>query len=599
MAEPAELTSATLCDKGLKHLAQGDLAEAERNLRAALSLDPSCARAVAGMGDLALQRGQAAAAFEFHDIAVGLDPQLISSGISLNVALLQQGRHDIAILNLRAITAKHPENALAHYWLGHALLQAGRSGEALDSLERGFDLWPDLIAEISFSIYGRLQVCDWAGWSQTRDFVEQAALAGRGVIDPMTMMALSDSPAAIQACARTYGTRGYPPAGPVCPSPHPPGERIRLAYLGADFHDHPVAHLFAGVLEAHHRQRFELTAFSYGPDRSDPVRARLRAGFDHFVDCRDWPVEDIVSDIVARKIDIAISMNGYTTDARPRILSFRPAPVQVNFQGYPGTLGVEYADYLIADRHVIPPGDEKFYDESIVRLPHTYQPTDNRADIAAKAPARAAEGLPDGKFVYMGYNAAHKVAPALFDRWMSILGQVPDSVLWIQGRNEQVVANLSREAAARGIDPARLVFARRVASRAEHLARHRLADLFLDTLPYNAHATASDALWAGLPVLTCRGNAFAGRVCAGLVESAGLPELVTETPDAYEALAVALGRDRPRLAALRAKAEATIPASPLFNTEGYTRALETAYEWMFQRSQAGLAPEAFDVDALY
>ncbi len=293
-------------------------------------------------------------------------------------------------------------------------------------------------------------------------------------------------------------------------------------------------------------------------------------------------------------MDIAIDLKGYTTDSRPGILRWRPCPVQVNYLGYPGTMGADYIDYLIADPVVIPPGSEPFYSERVVRLPDCYQPNDRQRRIAEATPGRREAGLPENGFVFCCFNNNYKLTPDVFSLWMRLLHRVGGSVLWLLEDNAAAAANLRREAAARGIDPSRLVFAPR-ADLPDHLARHRLADLFLDTLPVNAHTTASDALWAGLPVLTCVGEAFAGRVAASLLRAAGLPELVTGNLDDYEALALRLATRPEDLAALKRRLEANRLTCPLFDTDRYRRHLETAYATMWERAERGDAPQAFDV----
>jgi predicted O-linked N-acetylglucosamine transferase (SPINDLY family) len=374
-------------------------------------------------------------------------------------------------------------------------------------------------------------------------------------------------------------------------------EKTRIAYLSANFHEHAVAYLAAGLFEAHDRQRFEITAVSFGPAAQGGIRDRLERAFDRFVDVGGDSDEEVAQMLAAAEVDIAVDLTGHTADSRTGILAHRPAPVQVNFLGYPGTLGAEYIDYIIADRFVIPPGEDAFYSERVVRLPDSYQVNDAKRRIAEGTPSRADAGLPETGFVFCCFNNNFKITPEIFDVWMRLLSQVDGSVLWLLEDTATAAANLRSEALRRGVDAERLVFAPRRAQD-EHLARHRLADLFVDTLPYNAHTTASDALWAGLPLVTCMGSTFAGRVAGSLLHAAGLPELATRSLDEYETLALRLATTPPLLAAIRARLAEHRATCPQFDTDRFRRHLEAAYTTMLERHLAGLPPASFTVAAI-
>jgi predicted O-linked N-acetylglucosamine transferase (SPINDLY family) len=351
----------------------------------------------------------------------------------------------------------------------------------------------------------------------------------------------------------------------------------------------------AGVFEHHDRERFEITAISMGSDAETDMRSRLKNAFEHFLDVRALDEHEIASHLRRIETDIAVDLMGYTGECRTRVFALRPAPLQVNFLGFPGTLGADYMDYIIADRVVVPDDHKKAYAEKVVHLPDTYLPSDRTRAIAEKAPARTQAGLPERGFVFASFNNAYKFSPAMFDVWMRLLSQVKDSVLWLPEHHPLATRNLIREAEARGISSTRLKFAQQVPSPAGHLARLRLADLFLDTLPYNAHSTANDALWAGLPVLTCLGNSFAGRVAASQLHAVGLPELITDSLSKYEALALKLAREPERLAAIRAMLKRNRDSHPLFDTARFTRHLEVAFTIMWERQQRGERPRAFAV----
>jgi predicted O-linked N-acetylglucosamine transferase (SPINDLY family) len=371
-----------------------------------------------------------------------------------------------------------------------------------------------------------------------------------------------------------------------------------VAYLSADFHDHATSQLMAELFERHDRERFEVSAWSFGPETGDAMRARLRAAFEHFHDVRNVSDDEVAARLRAAEIDIAVDLKGFTDGCRPGIFARRVAPIQVNFLGYPGTTGADYMDYIIGDAEVIPEGHEVFYSEQVVRLPDSYQVNDTKRVIAGHVPTRAEAGLPASGFVFCCFNNNYKITPEVFDVWMRLLKAVPGSVLWLLEDNAAASRNLRREAQARGVDAGRLVFAGRVLP-PDHLARHRLADLFLDTLPCNAHTTASDALWAGLPVLTCRGNAFAGRVAASLLRAVGLPELVVDDLGAYETLAIRLATAPGELAGLKARLLQNRLTHPLFDIERYRRHLESAYAAMIEQHRQGKSPRGFSLQAMY
>ena len=377
----------------------------------------------------------------------------------------------------------------------------------------------------------------------------------------------------------------------ISPAPlsQPRSARIRIGYFSSDFRAHPVAYLTAGLFERHDRAKFEVTAFAFGPEASDAMQSRLTKAFDRFIDVRR--TSDLEVAALARElgIDIAVDLNGSTAHCRTRIFALRAAPIQINFLGYPGTLGAGFMDYLIADGMVVPREQQRHYAEKIAYLPGSFLPFDSRYTISDRTFTREELGLPSRGFVFCCFNNSYKILPEVFDRWMRILSRTGNSVLWLQQADATVAGNLRREASRRGIDAGRLIFAERMGSLPEHLARFRAADLFLDTFPYNAHATALDALWAGVPLLTYPGESFASRVAASLVCTVGLPELIAASPSQYEETAVELAADPARLGQLRRKL--ALRDTPLFDTEHYTRNLEAAYETIYERHRSGSRPD--------
>jgi protein O-GlcNAc transferase len=412
---------------------------------------------------------------------------------------------------------------------------------------------------------------------------------------PFALLALPSSAEDQLQCAQRY-MKDLPAYPPVWLGETYLHDRIRVAYLSADFrNNHPVAYLTAGLFEHHDHSRFEITGISIGPTDDSLLRRRLEGAFEHFVDAKDKTEVDIANLIKNREIDILVDLMGHTLDSRLGVLARRPAPIQVHYLGYAGTTAANFIDYILADKIVIPEEHRAFFTEEVVWLPGSYLVNDNRRRVAEKMPTRAECGLPENALVYCSFNNAYKIAPSIFDIWLRLLRATTGSVLWLSELNPTAQANLRREADRCGINPQRLIFAPKVTDNADHLARQRLADLFLDTLPYNAHTTASDALWAGLPVLTCLGETFAGRVAASLLRAIGLPELITTSLDEYEALALKLANDPALLAIIKSKLSQNRETYPLFDTARFTRHIEAAYVAIWERCQRGEPPAAFAV----
>ncbi len=396
--------------------------------------------------------------------------------------------------------------------------------------------------------------------------------------------------------ARSYMDRRIPmrPA-PLCQGVRYQHDKVRIAYLSGDFRVHPIAYLVAELFELHDRSCFEVIGVSYGSDDRSSQRARLMKAFDHFLDISSLSDSGAAQLLRDAEIDIAIDLSGITRDCRPEMLALRPAPIQVNYLGYPGTMGVDFIDYVIADNVVLPLEQSAFYTEKIAHLPDCFMVNDRKREIAATTPTQEAARLPDNGFVFCSFNNNFKITSDIFDIWMRLLREIEGSVLWLLQSNDAARRNLSAAAVGWGRPPTRLVFADRLPLHEDHLARHRLADLFLDTLPYNAHTTASDALWVGLPVITCLGEAFPGRVAASLLRAVGLPELVTQTPREYEALARRLAQTPLELLSIRSKLSENRATCALFDTERFARNIEAAYLHMWRRHQEGLEPASFNV----
>ncbi len=517
--------------------------------------------------------------------------------IALNergLVLLGLRRPVDAILSFDRATVADPDYIAALYNLANTLRNFGNPGPALKRYHRAYELNPNETNLLGDLILTRRHACDWSDAEEEEQQLAAAIRRAECSTTPFVTLAVLDSPELQRKAAETYSMLRHPAMDTSLPLPS--GRKkgpIRLGYFSADFHSHPVAYLTAELFELHDRSCFEVFAFSFGPRLADSMRERLVAGFDRFIDVRDMDDASIAQRTRDLYIDIAIDLGGYTANSRTGIFAYRAAPLQVGYLGYLGTMGALYYDYLLADQIVLPPEDRQYYSESIAWLP-CFRVNDRHRRIADTFPSRADEGLPESGFVFCSFNNNYKITPRVFDSWMRILSKVPDSVLWLFAANPLAADNLRREAERRGVAPERLVFAPH-RDYADYLARYRLADLFLDTLPYNAGTTASDALWAGVPVLTRIGRTFAGRMAASLLHSVGLPELVTATDEDYVGLAVTLAGDSKQLAAFRHRLEASRDTSRLFDSKGFARQIESAYKTMQVRYLADLSPDDFHV----
>ena len=575
-------------------LALGDAGAAEQALRRETSAYPDSANAHNTLGVALVKQSRNEEAMAEFSAALRLDPGHVEATNNAGAALRTLGRPEEALPHLRRAADAQPDSADVQQNLAFVLHELRRYDEAADGFRRVLALEPHAPYALSSLVWAELFACDWRDLREHVSALRAQVVAGAVAASPFTLLAVSDSPAEQRQCAERHVRDSV---GAVPPAPAGGARRagrLRLAYLSADFHEHATGHLMARLFELHDRDRFEVFGVSFGPDDGSPMRARLKRAFDRFADVRALSDAQAARELRDLGIDVAVDLKGHTGDARPGILARRPAPIQVSYLGYPGTVGAPWIDYVLADRWVIPPAAQPCYTERVVYLPDSYQVNDSTAVIAERTPTRAEAGLPEGAFVFCCFNNTYKLTPRMLDVWLRLLERVPASVLWLLEPTAPALRNLRAYAATHDIDPARLVFAPRV-PRSEHLARHRLAGLFLDTLPYNAHTTASDALWAGLPVLTCVGTTFAGRVAASLLAAVGLPELITHDTSDYEALALRLARDPEALAALRAKLARQRQVRPLFDSERSCRQIEAAYLRMWEMHSRGEAPRAFSV----
>jgi predicted O-linked N-acetylglucosamine transferase (SPINDLY family) len=533
--------------------------EAIDSYRQALRLQPDSPDVLSNMANAALGLESLDEALELCDRALALKPDLADA------------------LNIRATV----------------LRDLGRQEDAADAYAQLLKVAPDFDYAAGNLLFARANTCDWPDRAGEASRVVAAIRAGRRGCLPFSLLPLSDSAALQLWCARTFVADRCPPAAPRKLRPLGHG-RIRVAYVSGDFREHAVSYLLAGLFERHDQSRFETFAVSLRPEQPSALGQRVKRAFSRFIDASELSSLEIAEMLVGLEVDIAVDLAGYTSGMRPEIFAHRAAPLQVSYLGFPGTLGVAYMDYLIADEFVVPRHLQSQYSERIVYLPGCFQSYDDRRQAPPPAPSRAEVGLPDRAVVLCSFNNSYKINPPLFDIWMRLLAQLPHCVLWLLGERDSVRRNLRREARDRGVDPERLVFARRCPY-GDHLARLPLADLFLDSLPFNAGATASDALSMGLPVLTAAGEAFAARMAGSLLTHLGMPELIAGSLGEYEAMALDLARRPEQLHSLKHRLRDARSTMPMFDTDRFRRHLESAYTEMYGRARRGGEPASFTV----
>jgi protein O-GlcNAc transferase len=579
---------------------QGALEQAATHFRTALAHKPELAEAHNNLANILKSLAQHEEAITHYQNALRLSPELPEAHHNLGNLLTAQGRLDEAVGSYQQALRIKPDYPDACLHLGHALKALGRSADALASYRQARGLKVD-DAEIRCAIIGQMQaLCEWDGLdalmaAQRHDVGDSSAPP----IAPFAFLCTPSSAEEQHRCAQKFARACFQPFAALRDNLAFTHQRIakpklRIGYLSADFHQHATAYLIAELFELHDRDHFEIFAYSYGSDDGGPMRRRLAAACDRFVDLRERSLADSASIIHADRVDILVDLKGYTRHARSEILALRAAPIQVHFLGYPGTMGTDFIDYLIADHVVSPPAQAQFFSEKLVYLPDCYQINDRRREITDAAPSRQDCGLPEG-MVFCCLNSPYKITREIFDIWMRLLLVVPGSVLWLLQSDALQMENLIREAGRRGVAAKRLVFAPKL-PHAEHLARYPCADLFLDTFPVNAHTTASDVLWAGLPLLTCCGETFVSRVAGSLLHSIGLPQLAVSDLRDYERLALRLAQPGLELSDLRQHLQRNRLTCPLFDSRRSTANLERAYQTMWQRYLVNAPPQALDID---
>jgi protein O-GlcNAc transferase len=623
------------CNRGaaLRALSRRD--EALQSYERAIKLKPYFADAHASYGSVLLDLKLYDEALSSFNGALAISPQLIAGLVGRGNVFAALRRYEDAVAAYKAALTLNPNLAEAWAGLGNVLGERLQFNEALSAYEKALALNAELVPAIiacagilcnlkrypeavrmydkalmiepnsayakGSRLHAKMLCCDWSNFDQECSRIIADINSGMRTALPFGLLSIESTASDQFKCAKAFSSDLYPMRKPLCTSEYYRHDRIRIAYLSSDFRTHAIAYLISEMLELHDRNRFDIFGISFGPNDQSEIRSRIVRSFDRFHDVTALSDEAVAELLHKSQIDIAVDLNNYSELCRPGILCHRPAPIQVSYLGFPATMASGSIDYAIADKVVLPHEQHRFWTEKIVFMPDCYlaHDTKSKRSMPLQVPARHQVGLPAKAFVFCCFNNSYKLNPKMFAIWMRIIKAVDRSVIWLSTTNDDAVKNLRKEAIRTGVDPDRLIFAPRTESFGDHLARQRVADVFLDTLPYNAHTTAADALWAGLPVVTCRGATFPGRVAASMLDALGLPELVADSGEQYEALALRLAREPAYLSTVRAKLTDNRRNHPLFNTVRFTRHLEQAYLTMIERHRSGQSPRSFSVDPIH
>jgi protein O-GlcNAc transferase len=556
----------------------------------ALSLEPDYAEAWSNKGVTLNELKRFDEALAHYDRAITLKPDYAEAWSNKGVALIELKRFDEAIAHYDKALSLKPDYAEGWSNKGITLNELKRYDEAITHYDKALSLKSDINFVSGDLLHTKMKICSWSGLAESLENISKKVVANEKVAQPLSLLALNDDSFLHKKCSEIYVKSRYPfnpVLGPILKRPQ--SQKIRVGYFSADFKNHPVSLLTAELYELHDKNQFEIIAFSFGVDDKSPMRLRLSQAFNQFINVSDMSDSAIAELSRNLQIDIAVDLGGHTQGSRTGIFSYRAAPIQTSYIGYLGTMGVEYYDYLLADKTIVSIESQKFYSEKIAYLP-SYQVNDRKRIISDRQFTRVELGLPENGFIFCCFNNNYKILPAMFDSWMRILNAVEGSVLFLYAENEWSKANLIQEAGLRGINSARLIFGAHISTE-EYLARYRVCDLFLDTFPYNAGTTASDALWVGLPVLTLMGQSFASRMAASLLNAIGLPELITNTQAEYETLAIELAMNHQKIRDIKLKLANNRLTAPLFDTPLFVKNIEAAYLIMVEQYQSDLKSE--------
>lgn len=582
-----------LHDLAAAYATQGDIKSAYWNYQKALAFEKKSKDLYLNLGDLAMMLQKFLDARAYYLKAAELDQSCMYAWLGYGVSSAKLGRYEDALMAFERVIQIDPRCSDVWVHQGDIYNLLKRHDLAAKSYQNAKKLFPSTPFIAGKILHQMMLACHWEFYEDLLEEINIGLRNGERVAEPFGFQALSNSESDLKLCAKTYAEFYFNPLGNFALSKK--HSKIKVGYICGEFRDQATSILMAGVYESHNKQDFEIYAFDNGLDDGSPLRKRIEKAFDHFIDIKNITDHDAAKMIAEMEIDILINLNGYFGASRQSIFAYKPAPIQVNYLGFPGTLGANYMDYLIADDTVIPPASYQHYCEKIVSLPNCYQSNDSKRKISDKNFKRSDFGLPDNKFIYCCFNNNYKITPDTFNIWMDILKGTENTVLWLLKDNPLAMNNLLIEAEKRGVSKDRIFFAERIKPE-EHLERHQLADLFLDTHPYNAHTTASDAIWAGLPILTYPGTTFPGRVTSSLLSALGVPELIADSQNDYLEKAIKFAAIPESLLIIRQKLKLRRGTSNLFNTAEFTRNIEAAFKLMYSRYLEGLPAEHLRVD---
>ena len=573
----------------LKDLRKFD--EAINNYKRAITLNPKYVEGFNNLGIVYFEKGQLEDAFRSYQKALTINPDFEGTLNNLGIIYFHKNDSDNAIKSYRKAIHLNPSFVEAYDNLGTCLKSSGELNEALDSYKKAISINPNLDLLLGNALNTMMNLCIWDELKDQIENIKNKIDYGKLVIGPFEFLALADEPRLLRKITEVFAQKKYP-RSEILPkiTTYPIHKKIRIGYFSPDFREHPVSDLIVELLEIHNRDEFEIHAFSCGQDTQDKMNLRIKDAVDHFHDVYLKPDEEISMLARSLKIDIAIDLGGFTQGSRVGVFAMSAAPIQICYLGYPGTMSADYMDYLICDRVVIPEDKQNYYLENLVYMPNSYMVNDSQIKPSDKSFSKNDLNLPAKGFVFCCFNNAYKITPETFLGWMRILKEVSDSVLWLSKSNKTTIQNLKQEAVKHGIDENRLIFASRLELKEDHLKRIQSADLFIDTLPFNAHTTSSDALRVGLPVLTRIGESFTSRVAASLLNAVNLPELITTSQEDYETLAIELATNPKKYRAIKEKLINNLPEAPLYDTPLFTRQIESAYKKIYERHHDGLEP---------
>ena len=580
---------------GVIYQDQGKLDDAIEAYNKSITLKPDYAEAYNNLGSALKDQNKIQEAIEAYNKSISLKPDYPEAYYNMGVTFQHQIALNQAIEAYKKALSLKPDYAEAYNNMGNALKDQGKLDEAILAYKKTISLKPDYDSTRAQKLYLQAHICDWNAVEKDRKLIPELGTS-QNITAPFLMFSFEDTPERHLLRSKVFAKNKHP-LQPIAFQAKPINkpERIRIGYFSADFKEHPVAYLIAKVIEQHDRDKFEIFGYSLKANKEDVLGKRLKESFDFFNDVSEMSDKDVALLSRQDNIDIAIDLNGYTQNNRTGIFAYRAAPIQINYLGFPGTMGTEFMDYIIADQHLIPSTSKKYFTEKPIYLPNSYMPTDNNREFSDHPISRSDVGLPEKAFVFCCFNNNYKITHLEFDVWMRLLGKVSGSVLWLRRSNHLSDKNMIKEAQKRNIDASRLVFADRVPIK-EHLTRHKLADLFIDTFAFNAHTTTTEALWAGVPVVTKQGQGFAARVAGSLLNAIGLPELVTENEHDYEELILDLANNPNKLKKIKDKIAINRLSKPLFNTELYVKHLEIGYQKAYQNYFDNKNPKTIIVD---